>query len=67
MTLDGNFSNDGRSMSLRLGSVPVLVINGSEHPNPVSISTNDFVASNVFNFNAFASIDDDFESDSFGI
>lgn len=59
MTLDGNFSNVGRSISRRRGNVPVLVIgNGSEQPMFINISTNVFVASNVFNFNAFESIPD---------
>lgn len=47
MTLDGNFSKTfGRSVSLRRGRVPVLVIgNGSEQPKFTNKSTNDFVAS----------------------
>lgn len=59
ITLDGNFSNVGRSISRRRGNVPVLVIgNGSEHPIFTNISTNVLVASTVFNFKAFESTPD---------
>lgn len=58
ITLDGNFSNDGRS-KFRRGKVPVLVIGvGSEHPKPVSNSTSVFVASTVFSFSALESTPD---------
>lgn len=58
ITLDGNFSNDGRN-KFRRGNVPVLVIGvGSEQPKSVNSSTKVLVASNVFSLSAFESTPD---------
>lgn len=56
MTLDGNFSNDGPSVSLRLGKVPLAVNgDGSVHPNPFSSSTSEVVVSNEYGCIEFGS------------
>lgn len=48
ITLDGNFSNDGPSVSRRRGNVPLAVKGiGSIHPIPVNSSTRAVVASVV--------------------
>lgn len=56
MTLDGSFSNDGPSVSLRLGRVPLAVNgDGSVHPKPFSNSTSDVVVSNEYGCIEFGS------------
>lgn len=63
MTLDGNFSNDGPSVSRRRGNVPLAVSgDGSVHPISVSNSTSVDVASNEYGWIEFVSEFDDVES-----
>lgn len=58
ITLDGNFSNDGPSVSRRLGKVPLAVNgDGSVHPKLFSSSTRDVVVSNEYGCIEFGSID----------